>query len=622
VRRRTWASFGIGATATVTATMVLSGVLTPSERIVGDVVTLPAAATELTPFTGCEELRQWYVDAALRNVTAWGLGPRWGVLDRRGGVELATAHAALPAAGLATPDDAVANGPTGTNVQEAGVDEPDRAKTDGSLVAHVRGRRLVLTDASGDEPRTLSALTLPRGLIGAELLLSGDRLLVVGTTWQGWRGPAPLDRAWAPQGGATRALVLDISDPQAPRIEHDTTYDGHLLSARQYGDVVRLVVSTSEPAIDFVHPRRGRTRREALAENRRLVRESDIWDWLPTVESDGASSPLVDCVDVAHPDDSSGYGTVTVVGFTPDDAADRHTTAVTTSSDLVYSSTDRLYLGTSPFGWWGRSETKPPTTGVHAFALDGLDASYVASGEVPGQVRDRWSFSEYDGRLRVATALGRNPWNPRENGVVVLEERGPDLVEVGRVDRMGIREQIQSVRWFGDVAVVVTFRQVDPLYTLDLSDPNAPKVVGELKIPGFSSYLHPVGGDLVLGLGQDANRRGRTRGAQAAVFDLADLARPRRVDTEAFGRQTEFSAAWDPRSFTYLPDRRTALATLNDWSGRDRVVELLVGDDGRLSRSGSHTLGWHAYDVRVLPLQDGRVALVSWRDVELLDLDR
>jgi hypothetical protein len=622
MRRRAWRNLGIGAAATLAASALLSGVVGPS----GSPVHVPSAtAGELERFVDCEELRQWYVDAALPHVTAWGLGG--GPLVPMPIVELGRdMRAATSEAVSGVTGQAVTSNDTGTNVQEAGVDEPDLAKTDGSLVAHVDRRQVVLTDTGGDEPRRLSSVRLPRGLGAAELLLVGDRLVVLGSTWQVWRGPVASDvldrRTTLPYGGGpamTQVLVVDVADPAAPRVEDDTTFDGQLVSARRYDDVVRLVVSTSTPRIDFVQPRRGRTQREAKAENRRLVRQSSIEDWLPTVESRGTSSPLVECADVAHPDESSGFGTVTVVAFTPQDPASRRTTAVTTSSDIVYSSADRLYLATSPFGWWDGRRKEPPATGVHAFALDGTDTTYVASGEVPGQVQDRWSMSEYDGRLRVATALGRNSWNPTENAVVVLEERGEALAEVGRVGRMGIRERIQSVRWFDEVAVVVTFRQVDPLYTLDLSDPARPRVLGELKIPGFSSYLHPVGGDLLVGLGQDATPRGRTRGAQASVFDVADLADPRRVATMPFGRHTEFSAAGDPRAFTYLPQTRTVLAALSDWRGRNRVVVLGIGEDGSLSRRGSHDVpGWDAAAVRTLPLTDGRIALVADGTVRLL----
>ena len=231
-------------------------------------------------------------------------------------------------------------------------------------------------------------------------------------------------------------------------------------------------------------------------------------------------------------------------------------------------------------------------------------------------------MSEHDGNLRVATALGRDSWTPRENAVTVLAERGDRLTEVGRVDGLGVDEQIQSVRWFGDLAVVVTFRRTDPLYAVDLADPEAPRVLGALKIPGFSSYLHPVGDGLLLGLGQHANRQGVSRFAQAAVFDLRDLARPDRVDTAAFGEDAEFTAAWDPRGFTYLPERRTVLATLQDYRhGRSRLVVMGLGEDGTLApRSSTVVAGWDALSVRTLPLDDGRVAVVARGEVDLLTL--
>ncbi len=611
VRRRTGTTLALGTTTVLVATALVTGMVGPSGNRVGHLVAPSAAATELQRFSGCQDLRQWYVDAALPHVGPWGLdGAVWAE-----SLDGARTTADLAGDALKTPDNAVGNGPTGTNVQEAGVDEPDLAKTDGSLVAHVRGRHVVLTDATGDKPRELSTLRLPRDLQSAELLLVGDRLVVLGTSWD-WEGPmrTTLDvkpgRILPGGAGTTRVLVVDIGDPTAPEVEDDSSFDGGLVSARQYDGVVRLVVSTQSPAIDFVTPRRGRTAEEATRENRRLVRESGIDDWLPRVESDGTSSRLVGCGDVQHPRNASGYGTVTVVALDPGEPDARRTTAVTTGSDLVYSSTDRLYLAT----------TQRRASEVHAFYLDGLDTTYVASGRVPGQVRDRWSFSEYDGHLRVATALGKDSWDPDENAVVVLEERGPDLVEVGRVARMGIREQIQSVRWFGQVAVVVTFRQTDPLYTLDLADPSAPRVVGKLKIPGFSAYLHPLGGDLLLGLGQDASRDGSTKGAQAAVFDLHDLADPRRVDTENFSRNTQFATQWDPRSVTYLPRSRTLLATIQDWNGGIRLVVLNVGRDGRLTRRPGRSLpGWDVSAVRTLPLDDGRVVLVAGRTLSVLE---
>ncbi|HET6699263.1 MAG TPA: beta-propeller domain-containing protein, partial [Nocardioidaceae bacterium] len=174
--------------------------------------------------------------------------------------------------------------------------------------------------------------------------------------------------------------------------------------------------------------------------------------------------------------------------------------------------------------------------------------------------------------------------------------------------------------WFGALAVVVTFRQTDPLYTLDLSAPADPRLLGTLKIPGFSSYLHPVGDDLLLGLGQDASRSGRTRGAQAAVFDLTDLRDPRRTDTVAFARHTELAAAWDSRAFTYLPEQRIAVTTVQDvWNGRTRLAVLRVGSDGSLAATTTERLDRWSGPVRALPVGD-RVALVSGGEVRLISV--
>ena len=640
MRRRSLAALGAGATASAaTCALLTAGVVGTSLAIlVAPPLAPPATAEELRSFDGCEELREWYVDAALPMVGPWGLDrPGYYAVDGDMVTLTARADAAVlvPAAGA---DQAVGNGDTGTNVQEAGVDEPDVAKTNGTLVVHLRGRSVLVTDVSGDQPRELSRTRLPRRLVEPNLLLVGDKVLVFGDDgyyYGGGGGPMPMDARIAPPYGSpdstSRIITLDISDPSAPTVEREERIDGHLVSVREYDGTIRAVISTGGPILDFVHPTKNRTAREARRENRKIVRDTTIGDWLPSVEDGAGPVPLLDCTEVRHPEKQSGLGTISVVTFNADAPADRSATAVTAGGELVYSSVDRLYIATAGGGWSDpvmlraqRADRKPPrpTTEVHAFAIDGPTTEYVSSGEVPGMVRDRWSFSEYDGHLRVATALGRNSWDPRENAVVVLDERGNDLVEVGRVGEMGLGEQIQSVRWFGDLAIVVTFRQVDPLYTIDLSDPTHPRVLGELKIPGFSSYLHPIGEGRLLGLGQDATLKGRTRGAQAAVFET-DLTHPQRLGTAGFGRHTELAAAWDARTFTYLPEQGTALTPVQDWSdGDSRMAILKVNGDGTLTRTLTDRIaGWDASGVRALPLGGDRVALVAHGAVQLISID-
>ena len=310
---------------------------------------------------------------------------------------------------------------------------------------------------------------------------------------------------------------------------------------------------------------------------------------------------------------------------TPSASAHAYLESSNPAGDLVYSSADRLYVATTDVAVGTIPRDLPttdtstssgfastPTTQVHAFALDGPRTSYVASGSFRGQVKDRWSFSEYDGHLRVAVQQPRASGQP-DNGVLVFAENGDRLVETGRVDGLGRGESIQSVRWFGNLAVVVTFRQTDPLYTVDLSDPAKPRVLGALKIPGFSSYLHPVGGDVLVGIGHDATTTGTDLGAQAATFDLGNLAAVRRMDRIGFGPQTDVSAGLDPRTFAYLPAWRTLVTPVQDWAtGRSRFVALHVADDGTLSETGAWaTQGYAGDTVRTLPLDGGRVALVG-----------
>ena len=155
----------------------------------------------------------------------------------------------------------------------------------------------------------------------------------------------------------------------------------------------------------------------------------------------------------------------------------------------------------------------------------------------------QWSMSEHEGVLRVASTTSP-PWTQggaageSESFVTTLAAAGDRLVEVGRVGGIGRGEQIYAVRFIGDAGYVVTFRQVDPLYTLDLSDAAEPRVVGELKIPGYSAYLHPVGDGLLLGIGQDANSDGITSGVQASLFDVSDPAAPARLSHVGLGSGT------------------------------------------------------------------------------------
>ena len=592
----------------------------------------------LTPAASCEELLDWYVDGAEELVTPWGwsgglmdVGGAWRTFARDGVAELkslgAGAAASTDAGGMT---NATQSG-TGTNVQEAGVDEPDVAKSDGRLLARVertgRTSDLVLADVTGETVEETARIDLP-DVVDPELLLVGDSVVVVGGDQEADGSPG------------TRILRVDVSDLDEPTVTDTLTVDAELLSARQHGTTVRWVTRTGLPDLDFARPgRRAGSQDRALERNLERVRGTEVDDWLPhvtTFAEDGTATTerLVECDEVALPGspgeaDGTTPGTVAVVGL---DAStrlaglgDADAVGVAVGTDLVYASTDRLYLATSgaptgccwtvdralpggPSGWpvggWsGTSE-------VHELELAGTAATYVASGEVDGTIRDRWSMDEHDGVLRVA--VGPSSETGDFSSIVTLRRDGGRLQEIGRVDRIGPREEIEAVRWFGDLALVVTFRRVDPLYTVDLSDQTAPRVVGELKVPGYSAYLHPLGPHRLLGLGEGPVA-GRRWGAQTSLFDLADLAAPRRLDVLDHRVGTRHVAATDPRAFTWLPGQRTGLSVVTrGYGARTGWLSILRLDDGVITEELVEVEHGSDVDrVRLLRLPDRRVLLVT-----------
>ncbi|MBW8751960.1 MAG: beta-propeller domain-containing protein [Propionibacteriales bacterium] len=597
--------------------LVAAGLLaTTATLVVTDPLAPRANADSLSRFDSCASLLHWYVDHSVDEVGPYGWGgPAIYAMDMpMGPMDSAPGFAPEASAGSvdsAKSADARASSSTGTNTQEADVDEPDLAKTDGRRVVRlVDERTLVITDVTGAEPRELGRMPLPIDVYGGELLLAGDHVLIS-------------------QAGGGNGMGG--------------------VSMRLYGDTVRVVTSTDRPQLAFVMPheqgKQSLSDAAATRRNRELVRATTIEDWLPAVvdnRSPGAHSRLLDCTDVYHPDEWSGGQTTAVTTYDVADPDHRQSVGVTADGQVVYSSADRLYVGSTRMDFQrslpgsdamqGRMvmpvRPQNTTTQLHAFALKGTDTTYVGSGHVTGTVRDRWSMDEHDGKLRVAWTRDRSGTitdsngetrQHSQNGITVLTERDGALVPTGTIDQLGIDENIQSVRWFDDFAVLVTFRQMDPLYTVDLTDQDHPREIGSLKIPGYSGYLHPIGDGKLLGLGVDATDEGHNLGAQAAVFDIGDLADPQRVSRQGFGASSSLPAIDDPRAFTWLPDQRTGLTTVSTWTNdKSRLVALHVDEAGALTATDLVTdLGWN---VRTLPLEDGRVALVDDQSLRVIDV--
>ncbi|WP_374457775.1 beta-propeller domain-containing protein [Nocardioides sp.] len=578
------------------------------------------ANADLTTPATCEDLLDSYVDRALEQVGpyGWGGGPIV-TFDAQAGSEASSPSAASGAERSTVTTSRTESNESGTNVQELGVDESDVVKVSGSLLLRLRDGELVAYDVSGERPTELSSTRIDDargngwpGDPGGELVLVDGRAVVLGTSEDGLE---------------STITTVDLADPTSPSIVATTTVRGRASAVRLHGDVVRVVLQNGLPELDFSYPDSRFGELTSRMRNRALVRKTTLADWLPTVDGD----PIVDCADVSIPDDEEiGLGTTTVLAFDPAVPTERTSIAVATDSDTSYFSTDRFYLaaGSAAWGWtdcWdcrmgGTLGMPDGTTPIFAFTLDGTDATYVASGEVEGTIADRWSMDAVGGSLRVA--VGPSSETGNFNSVITLREDGAKLLEDGRVDDLGVDEQIKSVRWFDDLAIVVTFRQTDPLYAIDLTNPADPRLLGELKIPGFSEYLHPLGEHRLIGMGQDATTDGMTQGAQAALFDVTDLTNPRQLDVVRYAKGSVAGAGADPRQFTWLPEQRVALTVVSQgWTGTTGWVSVLSLDDARMTnRMVEVEHGTDVADVRLVPLASGKVALVTGEDVSFFAL--
>jgi uncharacterized secreted protein with C-terminal beta-propeller domain len=202
---------------------------------------------------------------------------------------------------------------------------------------------------------------------------------------------------------------------------------------------------------------------------------------------------------------------------------------------------------------------------------------------VSGTLLNQYSMSEQDGFLRVASTNAPLWWSANENSpsesfVSVLKQAGAALKQVGRVGDLGKHERIYAVRFLGDVGYVVTFRQIDPLYTIGLADPEHPKVLGSVDLLGYSAYLHPVGDGLLLGIGQAANEQGRTQGTQVSLFDVSDPAKPTRLSNNLVGMGSSSSVEFDPHAFLWWDPLKLAVLPMQVFTYQgDRKADQFTG---------------------------------------------
>jgi len=247
----------------------------------------------------------------------------------------------------------------------------------------------------------------------------------------------------------------------------------------------------------------------------------------------------------------------TISTFDTDTLQYQESISLTTSSYTIYSSTNAIYLASHNYPrYYSESRSEQRSTIYKIDIKDKLN--YKGKVDVGGRLLNQFSLSEYKNTLRVATTVNES-WRKTDNRIYTIEEKDNELKTLGTLTGLGQEgEHITGVRFFGEKAYVVTFKRTDPLYTIDLSNPSEPKKMGELKIPGFSSYFHPISDELILSIGRDANLFGRTQGIQLQLFNISDFTNPTIVDKVIIGESsTQSTALNNHKAFTYRQGDKT-----------------------------------------------------------------
>lgn len=423
-----------------------------------------------------------------------------------------------------------------TNVQVIGVDEADIIKTDGDYIYLVTVNKLFIIKASPANSAQVVSLVTYDNFTPGELFVSGDRLLVLGTTLSDLGGKV----SWSahtfitPQGyryGVTSAKLYDISSKGNPRLIKTVEIEGYYDTARLIGDYAYFTVNTN---------RNGYASENSTAEN-----------YIPFCREDSGEFQIIaNATDIYYlsPILSTSFVTICAVNIS---SGDNVKETIVSSGNQIYASHENLYFTRTEYGYGGENTT------IVKLHLDRGDVKVAGSGKVPGRLLNQFSMDEQDGYFRVATTRGSAAY--AENNIYVLDG---DMNLVSSLEGLAPGESIYSARFLGSRCYLVTFQTTDPLFVIDLSDPLSPRVLGELKIPGYSNYLHPYDETHLIGIGMDTVDSGDDKsgilnsasiqGVKMAMFDVSDVEHPLEMYKVVIGDRGSGSAVLnDHRAFLF-----------------------------------------------------------------------
>lgn len=409
-----------------------------------------------------------------------------------------------------------------TNNQTLGIDESDIIKNDGKhlyIVGYDKKENYSLRIVDTETMSVLSNTYFYNDdgdmLKLREIHLKGDKLIAIATIGEDFSCCNYMSN-YEPQ--KTYTIVVDIKDKTKPQIFRQTQQDGMYVSSRMSDDILYTV-----------------TQYTVIGENDEQTKKNSV----PTING---CDFYYDCIYIME-DSAISYICLSAYD-TNDSGSEISTLAVLGDATNVYCSKNNLYVIGSKLS----EDRNDKISVINSFALKGSEISFKAQGEVNGYISNQYDLDEYNGTLRIAT----NSYNRKKaKDLCSLYVLDSELKTIGKLENIADNETVKSVRYMGNKAYIVTFKNTDPLFIIDLKDPTEPKITGEIKLPGYSSYLHPISENIILGIGYDGDEKSADETSiKVSLFDVSDMTSPKVIST--FKQDNVYCCvAQDPKAFIY-----------------------------------------------------------------------
>lgn len=439
-----------------------------------------------------------------------------------------------------TATNEVANDYSKTNTQVQGVDEADIVKTDGTYIYYLTNEKLtIINTENASQMKEMSTIKFDETFTPEELFLNNDKLIVIGTRYEydkterkigideDYLYPNYMDKTY------TSAKLYNVKDKINPTLERTVEVEGDYLTARMIDSNVYIV---SNKYMYYAY----------ICDMYRFseLNEDDFKPhYLDTATSNETKSINFDCIYYIPEFEDTNY--LNIVAFNITNNQEANVESYLGAGEEIYASKENLYVTKTKYDYEKNNKTSI-TTEIYKFNLNNANCTFAKAGDVPGSVLNQFSMDECNGYFRIATTDSTS-WNSESNtnNLYVLNE---NLETIGKIEGLAKGERIYSVRFMGNRAYMVTFVETDPLFVIDLSNPTTPTVLGELKIPGYSKYLHPYDETHLIGIGEDTEvvnygygDRVVTNGMKMAMFDVTDPNNPQELYNVKIGEKGTYS---------------------------------------------------------------------------------